>query len=151
METYLFSEEDLNGLRSAAVVRRCSLKKVFFKISQNSLENTYVRVSFLINLHAEACNFIQTETLVQVFSNEFCGIFKYTFFDRTRSVAASDNTRKVIRQGVDWTTSVSCFQKQACRGVLVNSFSGNPEEISRKTSALGCICFFWWFYSKYLE
>ena len=31
-----------------AVARRCSVKKVFLKISQNSQENTCVRVSFLI-------------------------------------------------------------------------------------------------------
>ena len=35
-----------------AVVRRCSLKKVFLKISQNSQENTCARVSFLIKLQA---------------------------------------------------------------------------------------------------
>ena len=29
-----------------AVVRRCSVKKVFFKISQNSKENTFARVFF---------------------------------------------------------------------------------------------------------
>ena len=33
-----------------AVARRCSAKKVFLKIFQNSLENTCVGVSFLIKL-----------------------------------------------------------------------------------------------------
>ena len=33
-----------------AVVQRCSVKKVFLKISQNSKENTCSRVSFLIKL-----------------------------------------------------------------------------------------------------
>ena len=33
-----------------AVVQRCSVKKVFLEISQNSQENTCARVSFLINL-----------------------------------------------------------------------------------------------------
>ena len=33
-----------------AVVRRCSIKKVFLKFLQNSQENTCVRVSFLIKL-----------------------------------------------------------------------------------------------------
>ena len=32
--------------------RRCSVKKVFLEISQNSQENTCDRVSFLIKLHA---------------------------------------------------------------------------------------------------
>ena len=33
-----------------AVVQRCSVKKVFLEISQNSQENTCARVSFLIKL-----------------------------------------------------------------------------------------------------
>ena len=36
-----------------------------WEISQNLLENTSVRVSFLIKLQIEACNFIQKETLAQ--------------------------------------------------------------------------------------
>ena len=50
----LFSE----GLRNAslfskeAVVQRCSVVKVFLKISQNSRENTSPRDSFLIKLQA---------------------------------------------------------------------------------------------------
>ena len=35
-----------------AVVQRCSAKKVFLEISQNSQENTCARVSFLIKLQA---------------------------------------------------------------------------------------------------
>ena len=38
--------------RLEVVVQRCSVKKVFLDISQNSLENTSVRVSFLIKLQA---------------------------------------------------------------------------------------------------
>ena len=36
-----------------------------------------------------ACNFVKKETLAQVFSCEFCEIFKGTFFYRTPPVAAS--------------------------------------------------------------
>ena len=72
-----------------AVVQRCSVKKVFLEISQNSLENTCARDSFLIKLQAEACNFIKKESLAQVFSCEFCEISKNTFFHRTPLVAAS--------------------------------------------------------------
>ena len=39
-------------LVSEAVVRSCSVKKVFLEISQNSQENTCARVSFLIKLQA---------------------------------------------------------------------------------------------------
>ena len=60
------------------VARRCSVKKVFFEISQNSQENTCARVSFLIKL-----------TLAQVFSCEFCEISKNTYSYRTPQVAAS--------------------------------------------------------------
>ena len=39
---------------SEAVARRCSVKKVFLKISQYSQENTCARVSLLIKLQADA-------------------------------------------------------------------------------------------------
>ena len=45
-------------------------KKVFLKILQNLQGNT----------QAQACNFIKKETMVLVFSYEFCEIFKNTFF-----------------------------------------------------------------------
>ena len=60
-----------------AVAKRCSVKKVFLEISQNSQENTCVRDSFLI------------KSLAQVFSFEFCGISKSTFFYRIPPAAAS--------------------------------------------------------------
>ena len=41
-------------LCSEAVVRRCSVKKVFLQILQNSQENTCARASFLIKLLAPA-------------------------------------------------------------------------------------------------
>ena len=37
----------------------------------------------------QACNFIKKEVLAQVLSNEFCEIFKNTFFYRTPPVATS--------------------------------------------------------------
>ena len=42
----------INWFRSDAAVRKCSVKKVFLVISQNSRENTCARVSFLIKLQA---------------------------------------------------------------------------------------------------
>ena len=75
---------------SETVVRWCSVKKVFFEISQNSQENSCAKVSFLIKLHALACNFIKKETLAQVFSCEFSEISKNTFCYRTPLVAASE-------------------------------------------------------------
>ena len=59
-----------------AVDQRCSVKKVFLEISQNSQKNT--------------CIFFNKETLAQVFSCEFCEISKNTFSYRTPLVAASE-------------------------------------------------------------
>ena len=57
-------------------------KKVFLESSRNSQENSCPRASFLIKLHV-ACNFIKKEALAQVFSCEFCEIFKNTFSQNT--------------------------------------------------------------------
>ena len=62
-----------------AVTRRCSVEKVFLKISQNSPV-----------LRPET--FIQEDILAQVFSCEFCKIFKNTFFYKTLLVIASDKS-----------------------------------------------------------
>ena len=43
----------------------------------------------LANHRLEACNFIKKETLAQVFSCEFCEIYKNTFYYRTPLVAVS--------------------------------------------------------------
>ena len=56
-----------------AVGQMYSVKKVFLEILQNSQENTCARASLLIKL-------IKKETPAQVFSREFCEIFKNVFF-----------------------------------------------------------------------
>ena len=65
---------------SETVVQRCSVKKMFLKISQNSQENTCVGICYSPN----ACNFIKRETSTQVFSWEFCETFKNIFFIKHR-------------------------------------------------------------------
>ena len=50
-----FQTEDLHRTYyrySEAVAQRCSIKKMFLEISQNSRENTSAGVSFLIKLQA---------------------------------------------------------------------------------------------------
>ena len=79
-----------------AVTQRCSVKKVFLEFSQNSQENTCARVSLLINLQAEVCNFIKKDTLALVFSSEFCKISKNTLYYKTPLVAASVNILLVV-------------------------------------------------------
>ena len=56
---------DLKVIWAEAVVQRCSVKKVFLNISQNSQENTFAWLS--------TRNFIKKETLVQVF---YCELFE---------------------------------------------------------------------------
>ena len=70
---------------SEAVTQSCSVKKVFLKISQNSQENTCVRVSILMKMQTSG-NFIKKGALAQVFSYEFCEIFMKTFFYRAHPV-----------------------------------------------------------------
>ena len=55
--------------------------RVFLHFSQNSQESTRVRVSSLIKF--QACNFIQKETLAQVFSCECYEISKNNFLLNT--------------------------------------------------------------------
>ena len=69
-----------NILHAEAATRGVLWEKLFLEISENSQENTCVRVSFLIKMQASAWNFIKKETLVQVFSSEFCEICKNTCF-----------------------------------------------------------------------
>ena len=53
---------------------------MFLEVWQNSEENTCARISFLKKLQASVYNFIKNETLAQVFSCEFCEIYKNTIF-----------------------------------------------------------------------
>ena len=57
---------------------------MFFKISQNSQENTNVGVSLLIKLQAQAF-FIKKETVTQLFPCKFCKIFRTPFLHNTSS------------------------------------------------------------------
>ena len=75
-------------LTTEAVVRRCSVKKIFLIMSQNTNENTCIKVSFL-NKVAGGLQLYQKKTLAQVFSCEFCEVFKNTLFHRTPPMVAS--------------------------------------------------------------
>ena len=54
-----------NKSESEAVARRCSVKKLFLKISQNSQDNTHTRASLLIKLQTKACDFISSLNMAQ--------------------------------------------------------------------------------------
>ena len=60
-------------------VRLGFIKKVVFKNFAKFAGKYLSQSLFLIKLQAEACNFIKKKALVQVFSCEFCEIFKNIF------------------------------------------------------------------------
>ena len=63
---------------------RCSITKGVLKSFAKSLQKTCARVFFLIKLQAWGLElYITKETLTQVFSSEFCEIFKNTFLQNT--------------------------------------------------------------------
>ena len=63
-----------------AVVQRCSVKKMLLQISQNLQENICTRVSFLIELQAQDCNFIKNEVLAQMFPVNFVQFLRTPFY-----------------------------------------------------------------------
>ena len=64
----------------------CSFNKMFLKISQILQENTCAAISFLQEL---ASNFVKKETPAQLFSSEFCKMFKNTLFTEHFRTTAS--------------------------------------------------------------
>ena len=89
-----FSDSLYYRSNTEAVAQRCSVKKVFLEILQDSQENTCVSLFNKIK---------KRFWLVQVFSCEFWEISKNTFSYRTPLVAASGNfsgnlrANKIIR------------------------------------------------------
>ena len=87
--------------------RRCSVKKLFLKISQISQENTCARVSFVIKLQPPMpkCDFNEVANQLYFANQLYCksallkshfGMGKAnTFFHRTPLVAASENITKI--------------------------------------------------------
>ena len=73
---------------SGAVARRCSIKKVVLKNFAKFTEKHLCQSLFLIKL---TCDFIKKETLAQVFSCQFCDIFKNTFFTEHLRATASES------------------------------------------------------------
>ena len=68
-----------------AATQRCSVKKMFLEIWQNSQENTWPRVSFLMKL----CNFIKKEPLARFFPANFVKFPSTPFYIEHLWVAAS--------------------------------------------------------------
>ena len=78
-------------------------KKSVLKSFAKFTGNTCAGVSFLIKL--EAFNFIKIETAVQVFSFEFCEIFKNTFFRKHIRTNESEKQQDQGRKQTNIITS----------------------------------------------
>ena len=76
-------------LMIAVAIRRCSSKRVFLKILQNSQENTVLEFFFF---------FIKKETPAEGFSFEFCEIYKNTIIYSAPLVAGSVMSEAVSLQ-----------------------------------------------------
>ena len=50
-DIFKIKSSNYNTRNAEAAAQKCTVKKVFLKISQNSHENSCARVSFLIKLH----------------------------------------------------------------------------------------------------
>ena len=67
-------------INTKAVVQRFSVKKVFLEITQNSQENTYARVSFLIKLQASESALLKKRLWHRCFPVNFAKFLRATFF-----------------------------------------------------------------------
>ena len=119
-------------------VRRCSVKKMSLKISQNSQENTCVGVSFLIKLQSETCNFIKKETPTHVFSSEFGEMFKNFFFKEHLRANASANDFNFIFSFKCYRTTIFCCLQIGRKIVLIQQerilllYNSHKETFRRK-------------------
>ena len=72
--------------------RKCSIKKVFLQISQNSLQKICARMK----LQDSVWNFVKKEILTEEFSCEFCEIFQNIFFTEHLWTNASRYSSKYL-------------------------------------------------------
>ena len=100
-----------------AAVRRVLLKKC---VMRNFEE--FTRISLLINLLTLICSFIKNKSLAQVFSCEFCEIWKNLFLQNTTGrliIAVSIVVKgELANETVHYDTKAEAYiMKQSPRGV----------------------------------
>ena len=104
--------------------QRCAIKKVFLGISQNSQENTCVRVSFLIKLQASAHFFYRTPFFTEHFwitaSESSWFINSYLKYSRLKNSAIwladrifEDDQLGIYKPSFTFPESVSACQKSS--------------------------------------
>ena len=100
-----------------AVAQTCSVKKVFVEISQNSQENIYVRVSFLIKLPAwdlQPAPLLKKRLWRRCFPVNFVKFPKTPFLTELFLAAASEDL------ALSW-------QKQTLTGLIVPKFTKTKQ------------------------
>ena len=106
--------------------RKCSVKKgVLRNFAKFTGKHLCQSLSYSL------CNFIKKETLAQVFSCEFCEIFKNNFFKRTPPVAASVGVSSLKEVGQNLRPLLSTImEKNICW--LFHIFAQFPFTTSEK-------------------
>ena len=74
--------------------RRCSVEKLFLEISQNSQENTYARVSFLIKLQDSGLLFCKKDFLQNFVKFAGKHLCQYLFFNKVADLRAATLLKK---------------------------------------------------------
>ena len=114
----------------------CYVKEVFLEILQNPQDSICARVSFLIELQAQTCKFIKKEILTQLFSCEFCEIFKNTFF--LQNTSSGCFFRKVLCYTIPLI--ISGKHRNSCPDVFCKK--GVLKDFAKFTGKNLCWCFF---------
>ena len=95
-----------------AAAQRCSAKKSVLKNFGKFAEKTLSSLKL-----PEDCNSIKKETPAQIFSYQFCEVFKSTYFAEYLQIAASQNGYAI--------TSPSFSLPQFCKKIQMGSFPSN--------------------------
>ena len=117
---FIFSKSVCNPLRAAH--RKCLWKKVFLNIFQISQESTCARVSFFNKAAGRPYNFFKKETLVQLFSCEFCESFKASLFTKQLWLLLT-----FIKPTIHFLTFFLMFINKTC--FLLNIFQNLAEKL----------------------
>ena len=105
------------SVKKEEVTQKCSVTKVFLKISQNSQKNTCARVSFLIKLQALVCTFINNRLWHRCFLVNFDKLLRAPFF--------IEHLQWLLSYSPYWTFSKNCcyenFWNSSCGSRSANT------------------------------
>ena len=115
----------------------CSQK--FHKIHRK----TPVPESLFIKVACQDLQLLLKKTLAQVFSSEFCEIFKNTFFYRTLPVASSGFTVKVFEKYLRQSRTFSSLQPATLMKQFPQGIPHNSGKIFCRIFCCDCFCYFY--------